>query len=406
MEFHSSRLQSILLQLEPEITATFEYLHANPEISFKEFNTTEFIKAFLTDLGIEIIDIDMETGVVGLLRGGGEGPCVALRADIDGLPVQELADCPYKSKVDGVMHACGHDTHAGALLGAARILSKMRAEINGSVKFLFQPAEERNQGAKLMIQHGALKNPDVDIIFGMHNSPEIPVGQVGVKAGGLMAAVDRFYITVHGKGGHGGVPHRTKDPVVATAAMINSLQHIVSRKINPEEMCVVSICSLHAGTGMTYNVIPEEVTMVGTTRSFGKEVGASLEGLIRNIAESVTAAHDCTAELEYIYDQPAVINPANLYPVACKSVESVKTSLGQALVCDPRPSTGGEDFTFFMQEIPAFFYFLGVGDPEREVNYPWHSPHFYADKRAIAVGAGVYAESVFNAIEAMAAGTL
>lgn len=401
MAFNQSKFNEILKRCEPDIVAGFEHLHAHPELSLQEFKTTQYIKETLSALGIEILDLGLETGVVALLRGNHAGPCIGLRADIDALPVQELADCPYRSKTDGLMHACGHDTHTAALLGAAKVLLEMKEDLHGSVKFLFQPAEEVNQGARIMIDKGAMKNPKVDMVFGIHNQPEIPVGQVGVKSGGLMAAVDRFNIIVHGKGGHGGVPYKTIDPIVASAAIINSLQHIVSRKANPKDTCVVSVCSMHAGTGMTYNVIPEEVNMVGTVRTYDKELGASVEGMMRNIITNVAAAHSCTAELEYIYDLPAVLNPDSLVPIALQSVAAVQSSMGQTQACDPTPSTGGEDFTFFMQEAPGFFYWLGVANPERKENHSWHNPYFLADERAIIIGSGVYAASVFYAIEAL-----
>lgn len=391
-----SKIQQKMQEKEKGIVEVFRHLHMHPEMSFKEFETTAFIKKELEKLGIEIQDIGMETGVVGVLRGGQDGPCIALRADIDGLPVEELTDYEFKSKNPGRMHACGHDTHMGALLGAAKILADMREEIQGTVKFFFQPAEERNQGAKLMIAHGCMENPHVDMVFGMHNSPEIPVGSIVVKEGGLMAAVDRYYVTIHGKGGHGGVPHRNIDPVVGAAAFIQSVQTIASRMVNPMEPCVVSICSLHAGEGLTYNVTPQEVKMAGTCRSFDKETGALLEPAMRNILDHTMAAYRLAGELEYIYDQPAVINPKEVYPIAKEAVEGIGLK-----AVDAEPSTGGEDFTFFMQETPAFFYWLGVKGPNVEEIHPWHSPKFHADERSIAMGSGVYAASVFSAIDAI-----
>ena len=401
MSTRTEHMNEIIGRLEPVMLENFEHLHRNPELSFKEFKTTQFIKDILTGLGIEIQDIGMETGVVGLLKGRTDGPCIGLRADIDGLPVNELTSCPYKSRIENVMHACGHDTHMGSLLGAARILSEMRDEICGSVKFLFQPAEEKNLGAKLMIEHGALKNPDVDMMFGMHNQPEIPAGQVGVKNGALMAAVNSYYINVYGKGGHGGVPHRNLDPVAASAAIINALQTIVSRRVEPRKACVISLCSIHAGNGLICNVTPSEVNMAGTVRWYDEELGSSIEDMMRNVITNTAAAYGCTAELLYNYDQTSVTNPADVYPIAVESVKAVCTSLGRAEPMDPIPSTGGEDFTFFMQEVPSFFYWLGVGNKELECVHPWHSPHFRADERAIPVGAGVYASSVFHAIDAI-----
>lgn len=390
------KIQQEMKEKEQGITEVFRHLHMNPELSFKEYETTEFIKSELTKLGIEIQELGLETGCVGVLKGGAEGPCIALRADIDGLPVQEVTDYEFKSQVPNKMHACGHDTHMGALLGAAKILASMKEDIQGTVKFFFQPAEEFNQGAKMMIKAGCMENPHVDMVFGMHNSPEIPVGSIVVKEGGLMAAVHRWYMTLHGKGGHGGVPHRTIDPVVGTAALIQSLQTISSRIINPIEPCVVSVCSVHAGEGLTYNVIPEEVKLAGTCRCFGKETEDMIEPAMRNIMDNVASAYRLTADLEFIYDQPAVINPAELYPLAKEAVEGIGLKAVDAI-----PSTGGEDFTFFMQEVPSFFYWLGVTAPDSDKWYPWHSPHFHAEEEAITMGAGVYAASVFSAIDAL-----
>lgn len=390
------RIRQEMQEKETGMVETFRHLHMYPEMSFEEYETTAFIKKELIRLGIEIQDIGMETGVVGVMRGEGEGPCIALRADIDALPVEELVDYEFKSRIPGRMHACGHDTHMASLLGAAKILAAMKKEIHGTVKFFFQPAEERNQGAKLMIAHGCMENPHVDMVFGMHNSPDIPVGSIVVKEGGLMAAVDRFYVNIHGRGGHGGVPHRNVDPVVGTAAFIQSLQTITSRMANPLETCVVSICSLHAGEGLTYNVTPQEVKMAGTCRCFGGETGKMLEPAMGNLLEHTMAAYRLKGELEYIYDQPAVINPKEVFPIAKEAVEGIGL-----MAVDAEPSTGGEDFTFFMQETPAFFYWLGVKSPQAVESHPWHSPGFHADEKSIAIGAGVYAASVFSALEAL-----
>ena len=251
MEQTANRVKELMTLYEGEFIETFRHLHQYPEMSFKEYETTAYIKEKLTGWGIEILDIGLETGVVGYLKGGKEGPCIALRADIDGLPVKEESSYAFPSKNEGKMHACGHDTHMASLLGAAHILADMREQIQGSVKFLFQPAEEINLGAKKMMSLHCLESPKVSAVFGMHNSPEIPIGTVAVKKGPLMAAVDRIIFTIKGKGGHGGIPQRNVDPIVAAAAVIQAAQTIVSRNVSPLDSAVVSICNVKAGEGTT-----------------------------------------------------------------------------------------------------------------------------------------------------------
>ena len=391
MDVLSQKVQELMKELEPKFIEDLHWFHENPEMSFKEFDTTAYIRKELEALGIEILDSGLETGLVGYLRGGEEGPCIALRADIDALPVTEESTCTYPSKRPGMMHACGHDTHASSLLSAARILAQLKDQIHGSVKFLFQPAEEINLGAKKMVKLGCLEG--VDAIFGLHNSPEIPLGTVAVKHGALMAAVDRIEITIKGKGGHGGIPQRNVDPVVCAAAIIQGAQTIVSRNVSPIDSCVISICSVKAGEGAN-NVTPDSVTMLGTVRTYSKEVEACVVKRLTALVDSICAAYECEGNLNYIYELPPTTNDEALYPAAHEAV----TSIGAEPV-DPIPSTGGEDFSIFMEECPGFFYWLGTRNEENDCVYSWHSPHFKADERCIAIGAGTYAMSVFKAIE-------
>ena len=388
---------------EAETLSIFKHLHKHPERSWQEYETTKLIKAELEKLGIEILDIGLETGVVGLLKGSAGGPCIALRADIDGVPMadEEKTDCEYRSVTPGIVHACGHDTHTASLLGAAKVLAEMKEHIRGSVKFLFQPAEEVNKGALRMIELGCMENPRVDAVFGLHCSPEVNVGEVAVKEGPLMAAVHRFYIDVYGKGGHGGIPQRNHDPVIGTAAIIQALQTVVSRESSPLQPGVLSICSMHAGDGMTWNVTPELVKLAGTCRSYDKELAEKFEPSMRRIINGVAEGYNLSADLEYNYDLPVTANPAGMIPIAFEAVESIG-----ATAMNPIPSTGGEDFTFFMDHAPGFFYWLGVRNEEKGYVHPWHSPFFRADERCIAVGMGTYAASVFCAIEAAEQGTL
>ena len=238
-------------EIQQDIIGFRRKLHQDPEISFKEYRTTEMIRQILIQSGVEIVEWGGETGVVGLLKGARPGPVVALRADIDALPVQEENDCVYRSRNPGVMHACGHDIHTAGLLGAVILLAERRDRLSGTVKFIFQPAEEINAGAKLMLEKGVLDNPAVSVIFGLHNMPNIPCGQVCLKTGGLMAAVDTTFLTINGVGGHGAIPHRTHDPITAAAAIIQGLQTVVSRQVDPLDSAVISFGTIHGGVMRT-----------------------------------------------------------------------------------------------------------------------------------------------------------
>lgn len=390
-----------MLQLS-ELKRLYEYelidfrrdLHMNPELSFEEFRTTKKIKDKLISLGIEIIDIGLETGVVGLLRGKSDGPTIALRGDIDALPIQELNDIPYKSKIDGVMHACGHDIHTTSVIGAAMILSSIRDEINGNVLFVFQPAEEVNKGAKLMVEKGLLTDVKADLIFGLHNNPEIPWGKIAIKKGGLMAAVDTLRFKVQGKGGHGGWPHATRDPIVAASAMVMNLQSIVSRNISPLNSAVVSIGTFKAGTAN--NVIPEVVEITGTVRSFDPDDRQILSKRIKEILESTARTYMVDVEIEYIFDLPAVYNSEELTNLA---YDACKEIVGEDGIVDPIPSMGGEDFSIFTKKIPGFFFWLGVGNKEKNMNYVWHNPKFDGDDRAIINASSVMSNMVLKGIK-------
>lgn len=368
-------------------------LHMHPELSFKEFRTTEKIKEKLVDLGIEIIDLGMETGVVGLLRGRGAGPTIALRGDIDALPIQELNNVPYKSKIDGIMHACGHDIHTTSVIGAAIILAGIKEELKGNVIFIFQPAEEINQGAKLLVKKGLFTSIKADLIFGLHNNPEIPWGKIAIKKGGLMAAVDTIRIKVKGKGGHGAIPNATRDPIIAASAMLMNLQTLVSRNVSPLDSAVISIGTFHAGTAN--NVIPELVEISGTVRSFVPETRQMLAERIREVLENTAKAYMVDVELEYIFDLPAVFNSEELTKLAYNAAREI---VGEEGIVDPTPSMGGEDFSIFMEKVPGFFFWLGVGNKEKNMSYVWHNPRFDGDDRAIINASAVLSNMALKGI--------
>jgi len=366
--------------------------HMHPELSFKEFDTSSKIAKILSEAGIEIVDHGLSTGVVGLLRTGKPGPTIALRGDIDALPVEEQNDVEYRSRVPGVMHACGHDIHTTVVLGAALVLSKMKDQLTGNVKFLFEPAEEINAGAKAMLDAGVMENPHVDAIFGVHNQPDIPAGMVGVKAGALMAAVDTIGISVSGVGGHGALPHRTVDPIVAGAAIVLNLQTAVSRNTSPLEPLVVSIGTFQAGTAN--NVIPDRVQMTGTVRTFNPELRDAMPSTLSRLVENTAQALGATAQLSYRRDLPAVINSKEYANIAAGAVLAV---CGEGKVVDPVPSMGGEDFALFLEKAPGCFLWLGVGNRERGIVNQWHHPRFDADESSLPVGAAVLAQCVIDA---------
>lgn len=388
------KVEDLKEKYEKELIDFRRDLHMNPELSLKEYKTTEKIKEKLRSIDIEIIDLGIETGVLGLLRGGSDGPTIALRGDIDALPIQEMRESEYKSTIDGVMHACGHDIHTSTVMGAAMILADIKDEICGNVLFVFQPAEEINKGAKLMIEKGLFTDIRADLIFGLHNNPEIPWGKIAIKEKGLMASVDTIKIRVKGKGGHGAIPHATRDPIVAASAMIMNLQTIVSRNISPLEAAVISIGTIHAG--IANNVIPELVEMTGTVRSFSEDVRKTLAKRIEEVLENVAKSHMVEVELDYTFDLPAVFNTKELRDLA---YEASKEIVGEENIVDPLPSMGGEDFAMFTERIPGFFFWLGVGNEEKDMNYVWHNPKFDGDERSIIIGSTVMANMVLKAID-------
>ncbi|MBQ7174682.1 MAG: amidohydrolase [Lachnospiraceae bacterium] len=390
----AEKVRTLMSEHEEDFVNMFKHLHRHPELSFQEFETTSLLKDYLKSLDIEILDYGLETGVIGLLRGAEDGPCIGLRADIDALPLLEESGCDYASVVPGRMHACGHDVHTSALMGAAYILSQLRSEIKGSVKFIFQPAEEINLGAKKLMEHEVMFRPKVDALFGIHNSTEVNAGEVAVKRGPLMAAVDRIEFTIKGKGGHGGIPQNSIDPVVAAASVIMSAQTIVSRNTGPLDSAVVSMCNIRAGEGTTNNVIPDSVTVLGTVRTYRREVQDMVERRLGEIINNVSQAYGCSSVFRYLRELPVTENGPELYDAAYRAVSAVAKPM------DPQPSGGGEDFSiYYAAGAPCFFYWVGARNEETGCIWPWHSPRFKADLRAVTIGAGTYAMSVFTAIE-------
>lgn len=370
-------------------------LHQYPELSFQEYHTTELIKDELRSLGCEIIDLGMKTGVAARLFTGKRGPVIGLRADIDAIAQQEATGRPDSSTIPGVMHACGHDVHTTALLGAAMALTEKRHTLNGDVVFVFQPAEEIIQGANAMIAHGLFEKAPMDMLFGLHNAPDIDIGTIGVKCGPLMAGKDEFRITVHGFGGHGGIPHQCIDPIVAASGIINAVQTIVSRNINPLDAAVVSVCSIHGGTAD--NLIVDAVELTGSARSMSNSARETILRRLSEIVSHCAHAYGCTADVAFYNSTPVLNNEKRPYEIARTAAGE---TAGAAQVIEPAMRLASEDFAQYAAYAPTFFYFLGSGISGKQ-NAQWHSAQFRACPDTAIWGASLYCNSVVQAQEAL-----
>ena len=359
--------------LEQKLTGFFEELHMHPELSYEEYETTERIKRELAAAGIEILQIPLKTGVTAIVRGAKPGKTYGLRCDIDALPIAEETDLPYKSKTPGKMHDCGHDFHTAAVFGAALLLQERKEELQGNVKILFQPAEESSHGAETVLETGVFS--DVTAIFGLHTAAYLPVGTLGIRAGSVMAAVDRFELNITGTGCHGGHPDEGVDTILVAASVIQAFQSIVGRNLNPFHTGVVSVTRINGGN--TWNVIPDKVELEGTVRSMEKDDRIFIERRMREIAEHTAAAYGANAELLWYPGPPATVNEKAWSAFAQKVAEERGFE-----VVPQRNSTGGEDFAFYLEKIPGCFINVGTG-----VGYPNHHPKFYADEAALTPAA-------------------
>ncbi len=369
--------------LYEQLVAIRRQLHAHPELSHEEFETTAAIRGWLEEAGIRIADYPLRTGVVAEVGGLLGGPVIAIRADIDALPVQEETGLQFASRVPGKMHACGHDFHTAAVLGAALLLKKREAELEGTVRFLFQPAEEKAKGASQVIASGALEG--VKAVFGLHNKPDLQVGTIGIKAGPLMAAADGFIVEVKGLGTHAAVPEAGIDPIVASAHIITALQSIVSRNVGALDGAVVSVTRLNSGTA--WNVIAEQAVFDGTLRTFDEKVRTKVRERFEQIVTGVGAALGAQASVRWLDGPPAVVNDRRWAEAAA----AVANSIGLHVV-EPLPSPAGEDFSFYLQHVPGSFFFLGTSGPQE-----WHHPAFDVDERALPIGASFFAALAVDA---------
>jgi len=386
-------------QIRPEIQALQTDLvqwrrgfHQRPELAFTEKLTSDFVIRKLQEWGIPHQTEIAETGVVALIEGGNPGKVLGIRADLDALPVQEENNVPYRSQHDGIMHACGHDGHTAIALGTAYYLWQHRQEITGTVKIIFQPAEEGPGGAKPMIEAGVLNNPDVDAMIGLHLWNNLPLGTIGVKDGALMAAVELFKCHLQGKGGHGAMPHQTIDAVVLSAQIVNTLQTIVARNIDPTQSAVVTVGELKAGSAM--NVIADSAYLSGTVRYFNTDLenymGQRVEAIIAGICQSHGASYD----LNYWRMYPPVINDARVTDLVRSVAQTVvETPTGVVPECQ---TMGSEDMSFFLEQVPGCYFFLGSANPELRLNYPHHHPRFDFDETALGMGVEMFVRCVEN----------
>jgi amidohydrolase len=378
--------------------------HMNPELSNREVRTSRVVAEKLKALGLTDIKTGIARhGVTALLVGAKPGPVVAVRADMDALPIQETINVPYKSLNAGVKHACGHDVHTTVGLGVAEVLSGMKNQISGTVKFIFQPAEEgppsgEEGGAKLMVKEGVMENPKPSAVFGLHTLPSVEVGQIAFQSGPAMASSDKFYITIRGKSSHGAQPHNGIDAVVVAAESITALQHIRSRRIDPQEPLVISIGMINGGT--RNNIIAEEVKMEGTMRTLNEEVRQRAQELMRETLKNVTGAYGATFELRFeenaavTYNEPALVN---------ETLPTIRRIVGEGNVVAIRPFMPAEDFSYFQKVVPGFYYFLGVGNRAKGITAGWHTPEFDVDEESLVVGVKVMSNVLMDYLDRHAA---
>ena len=376
--------------MQEQLVAWRRDLHMHPELGFKEGRTSGLVAEHLRGLGYQVHTGIGKTGVIGILEGARPGPTVMLRFDMDALPIQEQNQVAYASQTPGVMHACGHDGHVTIGLGAATLLQRHREELAGTVKLLFQPAEELLVGAEAMIKEGALEDygPRPDASFGLHLWSPLPLGQAGLATGPVFAAADRWSLTVKGKGGHGAMPHQTADPVVAAAQIVTALQTIVSRNVDPQETAVLTVGTVHGGTA--FNIIPGEVTLTGTIRTFDVQVRDTILNRLGMLCRGTADGMGVDVELQVDVVAPAVVNDA---PGTHLMQQVARQVLGPENVLVDYRTIVSEDMAFFLQEAPGAFMLLGSANAERELDYPHHHPRFDIDEAVLPLGVAILAET-------------
>ncbi|MEK6321229.1 MAG: amidohydrolase [Acidobacteriota bacterium] len=390
--------------LRPKLIEQRRDFHMHPELSNREERTSRIVAERLRALGLDEVKTGIaKYGVVALLKGSKPGPVVAVRADMDALPILETIDVPYKSRNPGIKHACGHDVHTTVELGVAEVLSKMRNQISGTIKFIFQPAEEgapqgEEGGASLMIKEGALENPRPSAIFGLHTMPSIEAGQIAYHSGAAMASSDRFTITIRGKKSHGAQPQLGVDAVIVAAECVTALQTIRSRRIDPLEPLVITVGTVNGGD--RYNVIASEVKMEGTMRTLNEDVRQRAQEMMRQTLASVASAYGATADLQFDGPNPVTYNDPRLVE---EMLPTIRRLVGDANVIAPKPFMPAEDFSYYQKVVPGFYYFLGVGNKAKGITAGWHTAEFDVDEESLVVGVKVMTNVLLDYLDHHAA---
>lgn len=399
-ELNTAQIARAAEALRDKLSETRRDFHAHAELSNREERTSRIVAERLRALGFDEVKTGVaKHGIVAVLNGGQPGPVVAVRADMDALPITEANDVPYKSQTPGVMHACGHDAHTTIALGVAEVLSKMRDQIHGSVKFLFQPAEEgppvgEEGGAPLMIKEGALDNPRPLAIFGLHTTPELEAGQIAYRAGAAQASLDIFTITIRGQVPYSATPHRGVDTVVVAAECVTALQTIKSRRIDTFEPVIVTIGTIHGGS-RPFNT-PEEVKLEGCVRTFNEDARNQIQHLMRETLAGVTSAYGAKYELDYKRFTMVLVNDPKLVEA---SVPALRRAIGETNVVEAPKRMGGEDFSFYGQVVPGFFFRLGSGNKAKGIIAESHTPKFDIDEKCLEVGVKAMANVVLDFLE-------
>ncbi|GBE73015.1 N-acyl-L-amino acid amidohydrolase [Microcystis aeruginosa NIES-87] len=384
------QIRLAIRSLQPQLVHWRRQIHQKPELGFQEHLTASLISQTLTKYGIDHQTGIAGTGIVATIEGSQPGPVLALRADMDALPIAEENQVPYRSQHPGQMHACGHDGHTAIALGTAVYIAQNRHDVKGTVKIIFQPAEEGPGGAKPMIEAGVLKNPDVEGIIGLHLWNNMPLGTVGVKNGPLMAAVECFDLQIQGRGGHGAIPHQTVDSLLVAAQIVNALQTIVARNLNPLDAAVVTVGKLAAGTAR--NVIADSANLSGTVRYFNPQLGGYFRQRMEEIIAGICQSQGASYQFDYWQLYPPVINHDQMAElVRSIAAQVVETPAGIVPECQ---TLGGEDMSFFLQEVPGCYFFLGSANPELGLAYPHHHPRFDFDESVLTMGVEIFVRCV------------
>lgn len=382
-------LRPAVQAIQADLVAWRRQIHQFPELGFQEQQTARLVQQLLHRWGVEYQAGVAETGIVATIRGEKPGSVLAIRADMDALPIEEENDVPYRSRHDHTMHACGHDGHTAIALGTVKLLQEQRQHLQGTVKVIFQPAEEGPGGALPMIEAGVLRDPDVNAILGLHLWNNMPLGNLGVKGGASMAQADRFHLNIFGKGGHGAMPQQTVDAIVVGSEIVMALQTIVSRNVDPLKSAVVSVGRFRAGD--TFNVIAPHAEIVGTVRCFDPDMAELIPRRLEQIVTGLCQAHGATYQLDYHRGYPPVLSDPGMAQLVANVARHVLGSEAQIV---PETTMGGEDMSYFLQAVPGCYFFLGSANAEKGLNYPHHHPRFDFDEAALGIGVEIFLRCV------------